>query len=329
VGDSHNGIAQMFKIMEFARMMVGIKGVATLSTGYLNALEYAKARVQGADLTQMTDKTAPRIPIIGHPDVRRSLMTQKAYAEGLRALYLYTAAHLDDVAAQLVSGADAAMAARVSGLLLPVVKAAGSERSYQYLTESLQTLGGSGYLADYPIEQYIRDAKIDSLYEGTTAIQAQDLVFRKIIRDQRGGLDHVLAQIRTYIDGGAGHPSLRAGTALLAAALADIDAIVATFTDLLIRSSSEPRTVYRIGLQSVPFLLGLADLLIGWLLLRQADIALRTLDQQPGARDEAFYRGKVMAAKFFAANVLPRLTALRHTVENDDLTVMDLDEAAF
>jgi alkylation response protein AidB-like acyl-CoA dehydrogenase len=329
VGDSHNGIAQMFKIMEFARMMVGIKGVATLSTGYLNALEYAKTRVQGADLTRMTDKTAPRIAIIGHPDVRRSLLTQKAYAEGLRALYLYTAAHLDDVAAQLVSGADPAMAARVSGLLLPVVKGAGSERSYQYLTESLQTLGGSGYLNDYPIEQYIRDAKIDSLYEGTTAIQAQDLVFRKIIRDQRGALDHLLLQVRTYLDSGAVPPSLHDAAERLAAAAADIDSIVATFTDVLVQSSSEPRNVYRIGLQAVPFLLGLADLLIGWLLLRQADIALRTLDQQPSPRDEAFYRGKVVTARFFAATVLPRLNALRRTIEADDLAIMEVSEDAF
>jgi hypothetical protein len=328
VGDVHNGIAQMFKIMEFARIMVGIKGVATLSTGYLNALEYAKTRIQGADLTQMTDKAAPRIAIIGHPDVRRSLLTQKAYAEGLRALYLYTASHLDDVAAQIVSGADPEMAARVSGLLLPVVKGAGSERSYQCLTESLQTLGGSGYLADYPIEQYIRDAKIDSLYEGTTGIQAQDLLFRKIIRDQRGALDHVFSQVRRLTESDSVHPSLGDAVARLRTALSDVDRIVAICTDLLIRSSSEPRFVYRIGLQSVPFLLGLADLLIGWLLLRQADNALRTLDQA-GARDQAFYRGKVAAARFFALTVLPHLTALRHAVENDDLTLMELDEGAF
>ena len=107
VGDAHNGIAQMFKVIEYARMMVGTKAIATLSTGYLNALEYAKTRVQGADLTQMTDKTAPRVTIMHHPDVRRALLTQKAYAEGLRALYLYTAAHQDAVAAAIVSGADA------------------------------------------------------------------------------------------------------------------------------------------------------------------------------------------------------------------------------
>ena len=195
VGDVHRGIAQMFELIEYARMMVGTKAISTLSTGYLNALEYAKTRIQGADMTQMTDKTAPRVTIIHHPDVRRSLMTQKAYAEGLRALYLFTAAYHDPSVAQIVSGADADIAARVNDLLLPIVKGVGSERAYQCLTESLQTFGGSGFLQDYPIEQYIRDSKIDSLYEGTTAIQAQDFFFRKIARDRgvalnaRGGPD--------------------------------------------------------------------------------------------------------------------------------------------
>src|SRR5208282_5571386 len=122
VGDSHNGIAQMFKIIEYARMMVGTKAIATLSTGYLNALEYAKTRIQGADLTQMTDKTAPRVTILHHPDVRRSLMTQKAYAEGLRALYLYTATFQDAAIAEALHGVDADLAVRINDLMLPVVK---------------------------------------------------------------------------------------------------------------------------------------------------------------------------------------------------------------
>ncbi|OMB88981.1 butyryl-CoA dehydrogenase, partial [Mycolicibacterium conceptionense] len=184
VGEVHNGIAQMFDVIEQARMMVGTKAIATLSTGYLNALEYAKERVQGADLTQMMDKTAPRVTITHHPDVRRSLMTQKSYAEGMRALYLYTATFQDKDVAKALHGVDGELAHKVNDLLLPVVKGFGSEQAYAKLTESLQTLGGSGFLQDYPIEQYIRDAKIDSLYEGTTAIQAQDFFFRKIVRDK-------------------------------------------------------------------------------------------------------------------------------------------------
>ena len=158
----------------------------------------------------MTDKAAPRVTITHHPDVRRSLMTQKAYAEGLRAVYLYTASHQDAAAAKIVSGADADLAHRVNDLLLPIVKGVGSEQAYAKLTESLQTFGGSGFLQDYPIEQYIRDAKIDSLYEGTTAIQAQDFFFRKIVRDRGQAFAHVAGQIQQFIDTEAGNGRLKA-----------------------------------------------------------------------------------------------------------------------
>ena len=180
----HDGIKQMFMIIEHARMLVGSKAIETLSTGYLNALEFAKSRVQGPDLARQFDKTSPRVTIINHPDVRRMLMQQKAYAEGLRALMLYTATQQDAVQLAAASGEHDAAAAARNDLLLPLVKGVGSERAYETLTLSLQTLGGSGFLQDYPIEQYIRDAKIDSLYEGTTAIQSLDFFFRKIGRDQ-------------------------------------------------------------------------------------------------------------------------------------------------
>ncbi|MCV7281605.1 acyl-CoA dehydrogenase [Mycolicibacterium flavescens] len=329
VNDTHNGIAQMFRVIEYARMMVGTKAIATLSTGYLNALDYAKTRVQGADMTQMTDKLAPRVTIIHHPDVRRALMTQKSYAEGLRALYLYTAAHQDPVAAQLVSGADADMANRINDLLLPIVKGVGSERAYQCLTESLQTFGGSGFLQDYPVEQYIRDAKIDSLYEGTTAIQAQDFFFRKIARDQGAALAHLAGQIQQFVGAESGRTELAGGRALLATALQDVQAMAATLTGYLLSAQEDARQLYRLGLQSVPFLMAVGDLVIGWLLLVQAEIALVALDEGPAEGDRAFYAGKVAAADFFAANVLPRLTAERRIVDNVDLTVMELPEAAF
>jgi alkylation response protein AidB-like acyl-CoA dehydrogenase len=329
VGDSHNGIAQMFRVIEYARMMVGTKAIATLSTGYLNALEYAKTRVQGADLTRMTDKAAPRVTIVHHPDVRRALLTQKAYAEGLRALYLFTAAHQDVVVAEIVSGADADMAARVNDLLLPIVKGVGSERAYQCLTESLQTLGGSGFLQDYPIEQYIRDAKIDSLYEGTTAIQAQDFFFRKIARDQGRALQHVVGRLEAFIGSDGARAELADARTLLATALADLQAMTAVMTGFLLSSQENARELYRLGLESVRFLLAVGDLLIGWLLLQQAEIALTALGGDVSDRDRHFYTGKVAVAKFFAKNVLPRLTAERKIVEGVDLAVMDVREEAF
>ncbi|MGI5222723.1 acyl-CoA dehydrogenase [Nocardia sp. CA-290969] len=327
VGDTHNGIAQMFKVIENARMTVGVKSSGTLSTGYLNALDYAKQRVQGADLTQMSDKAAPRVTITHHPDVRRSLATQKAYAEGLRAVYLYTAVHQDADVAELVTGVDAETAHRMDDFLLPIVKGVGSERAYQYLTESLQTLGGSGYLQDYPIEQYIRDAKIDSLYEGTTAIQAQDFFFRKILRDRGVAAGRLFTEISGFLDAPSGR--LEAERALLRTALEDVQAMAGALTGYAMAAQSEPQELYKVGLGSVRFLLAVGDLLIGWLLLWQAEVAAAALAGDAAERDRPFYTGKVGVASFFAKNVLPTLTSTRVVIESLDADIMSLPEEAF
>jgi alkylation response protein AidB-like acyl-CoA dehydrogenase len=327
VGDVHTGIAQMFTVIEHARMTIGVKAAGTLSTGYLNALAFAKERVQGADLTQMTDKTAPRVTIMHHPDVRRSLMTQKAYAEGLRALYMYAAAHQDDDIAQRISGADHDMAHRVDDLLLPIVKGVSSERAYEILTESLQTLGGSGFLMDYPLEQYIRDSKIDSLYEGTTAIQALDFFFRKIVRDHGQSLQHVTAQITQTID--KCDDTLKPQAQLLATALEDVTAMTGALTGYLMSAAQRPTDIYKVGLASVRYLLAVGDLLIGWRLLVQAGIARAALADGASKTDEPFYQGKVTTASFFAKNMLPKLTALRGVIEAIDDEIMRVSEDAF
>jgi alkylation response protein AidB-like acyl-CoA dehydrogenase len=329
VGEVHNGIAQMFEIIENARMMVGTKAIATLSTGYLNALEYAKSRVQGADLTQMTDKTAPRVTITHHPDVRRSLMTQKAYAEGLRALYLYTASFQDAAVAKAVHGVDAKLAVKINDLMLPVVKGVGSEQAYAKLTESLQTLGGSGFLQDYPIEQYIRDSKIDSLYEGTTAIQAQDFFFRKIVRDKGMALAHMSGQIQEFVDSESGNGRLKTERELLAKALADVQAMAAALTGYLMAAQQDVSSLYKVGLGSVRFLMSVGDLIIGWLLQRQAAVAVEALDAGASGDERSFYEGKVAVASFFAKNFLPLLTSTREVIETLDNDIMELDEAAF
>lgn len=329
VGDVHEGIAQMFDVIEMARMMVGTKAIATLSTGYLNALEYAKSRVQGADLTQMTDKTAPRVTITHHPDVRRSLMTQKAYAEGLRALYLYTSTFQDAAVAAALHGVEPDLAVRVNDLMLPVVKGVGSEQAYAKLTESLQTFGGSGFLQDYPIEQYIRDAKIDSLYEGTTAIQAQDFFFRKIIRDKGVALAHVSGEIQKFVDSETGNGRLKSERELLAKALADVQAMAAAMTGYLVAAQEDVTSLYKVGLGSVRFLMSIGDLVIGWLLQRQAAVAVQALDAGASGAERSFYEGKIAVASFFAKNFLPLLASTREIIETLDNDIMELDEAAF
>ena len=335
LGEVHDGIAQMFQVIENARMMVGTKAIATLSTGYLNALAFARERVQGPDLTRAADKSAPRVPITHHPDVRRSLLTQKAYAEALRALVLYTASWQDRVMVAEHAGEHDELAARVNDLLLPVVKGYGSERSWVLLgTESLQTLGGSGFLQDYPLEQYVRDAKIDTLYEGTTAIQGQDLFFRKVVRDRSRALDHLTGEIQAFLDNEGGNGRLKVERGLLATALEDCRAIVAIMVEDLVsadagRRGGDVRNLYKVGLNTTRLLMALGDLVCAWLLLRQAEVALARLGEDLRPDDRDFYEGKLAAAQFFARQVLPRLAAERQIAEMTDLAVMDLPDAAF
>ncbi|NLG22572.1 MAG: acyl-CoA dehydrogenase [Actinomycetales bacterium] len=335
LGDDHNGIAQMFHIIEYARMLVGTKAIATLSTGYLNALEYAKERVQGADLAQMADKTAPRVTITHHPDVRRSLMLQKSYAEGLRALMLFAAVQQDTV---MIAGdnptEESRMAEKVNDLLLPLVKGCGSERAWVLLgTESLQTFGGSGFLQDYPLEQYIRDAKIDSLYEGTTAIQGQDFFFRKIVRDQGQALMHVSAQMLELVKGGGAEDFLATERGLLGRALEDVQGMVEYLVGRTMaadpRSGGSPEAIYAVGLSTTRFLLAAGDVVIAWLLLRQAEVAQAALDAGATGADKDFYLGKVAAAKFFARDILPRVHSDRGIITHTDDSIMSLPESAF
>ena len=332
VGGVHEGIRQMFLVIEHARMMVGSKAIATLSTGYLNALDFAKNRVQGADLTRQADKASPRVTIIHHPDVRRMLMLQKAYAEGMRALVLYTATQQDAV--QLAAhdgGADPAAAAR-NDLLLPVVKGLGSERAYEMLALSLQTLGGSGFLQDYPMEQYIRDAKIDSLYEGTTAIQSLDFFFRKTVRDQGAAVKALLAEVAAFAAAeGDTDGQLKTERAAIADGVTQVEAMLNAMTGFLIGSFDQPEEAYKIGQQSVRLLLAFGDLIVAWLLGRQAEVAGRALSNAGAltGSDRDFYTGKLAAARFFATTVLPRLESDRKIIEAATNDLMEIPEGAF
>ncbi|MFF0276242.1 acyl-CoA dehydrogenase [Streptomyces sp. NPDC094447] len=329
IGDKHDGIRQMFLIIEFARMMVGTKAISTLSTGYLNALEYAKERVQGTDLANFMDKAAPKVTITHHPDVRRSLMTQKAYAEGMRSLVLYTASVQDEIAIKEAAGEDAKSLHGLNDLLLPIVKGYGSEKGYEQLAQSLQTFGGSGFLQEYPIEQYIRDAKIDTLYEGTTAIQGQDFFFRKIVRDQGASLNALSEEIKKFLAVGTGGEELAGARDALAKAAVDLESIVGTMITDLTATGEDVKNIYKVGLNTTRLLLASGDVVVGYLLLRGAAVAAEKLAAGATGKDVSFYQGKIAAAKFFAANVLPGVSAERALAEAVDGSLMDLDEAAF
>jgi hypothetical protein len=201
-------------------------------------------------------------------------------------------------------------------------------------TESLQTFGGSGFLQDYPVEQYVRDAKIDTLYEGTTAIQGQDLFFRKIVKDQGRALGHVASQIQGFIASEAGNGRLKVERELLSEALENTNGIVGTMINHLM--SADPsaqdgdlRNIYKVGLNTSRLLMALGDVVCAWLLLRQAEVALDKLAGDVSPADKAFYEGKLAAAQFFARDVLPKISSERAIAEAVDLAIMDLDEAAF
>lgn len=316
LGEVHEGIAQMFHVIEYARMGVGTKSMATLSTAYLNALDYTRVRKQGADLKHAADKSAPRVEIIKHPDVRRMLMTQKAFAEGLRAVALWTANIQDQVAQRGGHGNNEARPLdALNDFMLPLIKGYASEKVHELLALSLQCYGGSGYCQDYPIEQYIRDQKIDSLYEGTTHIQALDLFFRKIGRDRGATLQALVGQITATIDGLPGELAVEK-TALLQA-VTDVQGIMMTMMGKLGQS------VYHVGLQGNKILAALAELVIGWRLAINAKVALA---KHAGAKgdDVGFYNGKLAASRFYAKTVLPGLSHTRKMIEQGDLDLMEL-----
>lgn len=303
LGEKHAGIAQMFEIIKHIRMLVGVKSIAALSTGYLSALDFAKARNQGPRLVARPGDGGS-VPIIEHPDVRRSLLTQKAYAEGMRALVLYAGACQDQLLAARVAGQQDAPADRRHQLLLPVIKAFCSETACQLLSqETLQTFGGSGYLQDYPVEQYLRDTKVDTLYEGTTAIQGLDLLSRKIVRDRGLALRELLDEVRST------EPSAALGVEF--DLLADAVESLGNFARLLRgRWDAGGRDKETAAQDCTRLLMRLGDLMCGWLLLRSALIADKALAAAgTKAEDRDFYAGKAAAGRWFARRVLPGITS--------------------
>ena len=323
VGNVHDGMRQMFHVIEHARMAVGLKSAATLSTAYLNALAYVKERKQGADLKSAADKKAPRVTVIHHPDVRRMLMMQKSHAEGMRALILFNASLQDQV--ELLGGHKAPAAAEpnaMNDLILPLIKGYCSEKVYELLGMSLQCYGGSGYLQDYPAEQYIRDQKIDSLYEGTTAIQALDLLMRKIAKDGGATLQNLMGKISQTLETNEGGDELKVERAALAEALGHLQTGLGSLMEKLGES------VYHVGLQGNRVLFSLAEVTIGWLLIRHAAVALAKKKTATGA-DASFYEGKIASARFFAHEVLPNIALQMQQVQKSSLAIMELPEEAF
>jgi alkylation response protein AidB-like acyl-CoA dehydrogenase len=325
-GVEHAGMSQMFRMMNGARIAVGIQGVAIASSAFLNALEYARDRKQGSSFTRWKDPTAPRVSILEHADVRRMLLDMKARVEGVRMLILKLASHVDR--ARVYQGADDEKAAYHHGqveLLTPIVKAYSSDQSFRICEEAIQTYGGVGYTKDYPVEQYCRDAKIFSIYEGTNHIQAMDLVGRKL---GQGGGKHwqdFLSDVGTFVANHKSHPTL--GPSVEALGVAQ-EALATTAFGMLGWFQSGQVTL--VPLAATRFLEMMAEVTVGWLLLDAARIAEEKLPGvAEGHPDRAFYEGKRHAAVYFARNVLPHVTHMAKVLAEGDTSAVDIPDAAF
>jgi hypothetical protein len=328
-GAENQGMPQMFKMMNGARISVGVQGVSVASAAYLNALEYAKDRKQGSHITQWKDPTAPRVSIVEHPDVRRMLLDMKARVEGIRALIVMLTRHED--AATSLQGKDDAKAAYHRGqvdLLVPLVKAYGSDQAFRVCETAIQTYGGAGYTQDYPVEQYCRDAKIFSVYEGTNHIQAMDLVGRKLAQGGGANLQAFLGDIATFVSKHDKHPVLAASVKELGAAQ---EALAGTAMRLL--SWFQMGKMPMVPLAANAFLEMMSETTVAWLLLEGAVIALDAKAKLPaeedGARERAFYEGKKHAAVYFARTVLPHVRLKADILGKEDTSALDIPTDSF
>jgi alkylation response protein AidB-like acyl-CoA dehydrogenase len=324
VGNAENvGMSQMFKMMNGARIAVGLQGLALASAAYFNALEYAKERKQGANFKFWKDPTKPRVAIIEHPDVRRMLLELKAVTEGIRSLVVKLAMHGDQ--ARVFGGKDDEKAAYHRGqtdLLTPLVKAYGSEEAYRLCGLAIQVYGGAGFLKDWPVEQYARDSKIFSIYEGTTHIQAMDLVGRKLGQNGGANFQAFMGDITAFVDKNRGHKVFGKEIDTLASAT---ESVMSVAMAMLGWSQSDKFTL--VPLNANRFLDMMSRLAVGWLLLDAGVIAVEASAKSPADKD--FYEGKKAAALWYARNVLPQIEGMAKIAQSEDSSPVELSDAAF
>jgi alkylation response protein AidB-like acyl-CoA dehydrogenase len=327
-GDSklNQGMPQMFKLMNSARIAVGVQGISVASSAFLNALEYAKERKQGSSITHWKDATAPRVAIIEHADVRRMLLDMKARVEGIRALAVKLTHHQDCVKA--LQGKDEQKTAYHQGqvdLLVPLVKAYGSDQGFRICETAIQTFGGAGYTKDYPVEQYCRDAKIFSVYEGTNHIQAMDLVGRKLGQGGGANLQAYLGDVTRFVQKHGGDAVLGASVKNLALAA---EALGGTAMRLL--TWFQTGGIGMVPLHANRFLEMMAETTVAWMLLEGAAIALeKKKGLAAGHPDVAFYDGKVAAAVYYARNVLPGVDHKAKLMADEDKSPLEITDASF
>jgi hypothetical protein len=314
---------QMFQMMNFARIGVGVQGLACASTAYLNALQYARERRQGAAIANAKDPRAPRVPILQHADIRRMLLDMKAKVEGMRAMVVKAAFH-HDAATQTDDETQRSYHLGQVELLTPLVKAYCSDQGFRIAELAIQIYGGAGYTKDHPVEQYARDAKVFAIYEGTNHIQALDLVGRKLRLARGEYAKAFFADLSAFVKQHNAHPALGNEMQRLGAAAQALGAL------LLVLPGWETEQPERIALIASPLLELWSELCVGWMLLQAAVIAdAKLADCSSEHPDHAFYTGKVHSARHFAHWVLATTAARAAVLAQAPATALQVPDAAF
>jgi hypothetical protein len=323
LGEENKGMRAMFLMMNEARLLVGTQGLACASPAYLYAVNYARSRVQGRHLLKMRDKSAPSVPIIQHPDVRRMLMTMKVYVEGMRSLLYYVGMCFDRIHA----GADPEARARWQGIidfLIPIAKGYVTERALEVCNLGIQVYGGYGYIREYPMEQLLRDCRITLIYEGTNGIQAMDLLGRKLGMNQGRPIMDLLAEIQAAVAAGKADPRTRPAAEKLEAAAGKLGE-----TAMTLGAQAMSEKVLTAFAFAHPFMEVCGDVVMAWMLLWRARIAAEKLAAGAKGKDAAFYEGQLKSAEFFTHTVLPITFGRMSAILAGNGAAMEISEDAF
>ncbi len=321
LGEENKGMRAMFIMMNEARRLVGLQGFSCATAAYLYAVNYAKERKQGKNLLKSMELDAPTVAIIEHPDVRRQLLTMKAYVEGMRSL-IYYVGFCDDLAAVSHDPAEKEKYHGLVDILTPVAKGYVTDRAFEVCSHGMQVYGGYGYIKEYPMEQLLRDCRITMIYEGTNGIQAMDLLGRKLGMNKGRPMMDLLGEIQKTIAGAKGIKGLEAYTEKVETAVTKLTEVAMHMGKTAMSEKAMSAFAF-----AHPFLEVAGDVVMAWMLLWRASVAAQNLGKKK--KDTAFYEGQIKSVEFFTNSILPITMGKMEAVLNTNGAAVDIAEASF
>lgn len=323
LGEENKGMRAMFVMMNAARLLVGLQGFTGASNSYINALNYARERIQGRHLLSMMDKNAPPVPIIQHPNVRRMLLTMKVYVEGMRSL-LYYVGFLEDLKKVTSDPEDQEKYQGLIDLLIPICKGYVTDRAFEVCNLGVQVYGGYGYIKEYPQEQLLRDVRITMIYEGTNGIQAMDLLGRKLGMNKGKPVMDLLGKIQATIAGAKKQDPIGG----LAEKLETVINKLGEVGMHIGAQAMSPQAMNAFAFAS-PFMDVTGDVVMAWMLLWRASIAAGKIEAGVKKKDVAFYDGQIKSAEFFVSSMLPVTLGKMDTILAGNDAVVKISEDSF